>query len=509
MALNFLAIYFSIILCLSYWFSGHLYILGMISVRTRIDLYSTSFFILLGVVRGGVVVWSYYYMDGEAAFHRFILLLIIFLRRIVALIFFSNLFITLIGWDGLGLSSFLLVIYYKNRKRLGSGMITALTNRLGDCFFFCWIGFFLADGYNSIVLLLIVLLRITKSAQIPFSSWLPAAIAAPTPVSALVHSSTLVTAGVYLLIRYCHTDSGTLMYVGCVTMVMAGLRAAVERDIKKVVALSTLSQLGVIMISIGAHEKSYCFFHLISHASFKALLFLCIGTRIHILYGNQDHRRFNMLQSTLFVSIFSSVAILSLIGFVYRSGFYRKDRILESLYKSDVSSWLVCSFLLGIGLTSCYSVKLLMRTMLVGSLTGTTMNSYGAPVWSIKRPFFLLGFLRISIGTIIRNYRRLLFIPLNFFEKIIPLCLIVTGAFIGYALPCGANSFLRSLLTLTPLSQSGSTFPLSLVQQKLIDKGWVERATLSVTSLSASLIHQYIPVIVLGLRSLILVIFFY
>merc|ERR1712117_553838 len=117
----------------------------------------------------------------------------------------GNIFMTLIGWDLLGLTSFLLVVFYKNRKRLGSGIITALTNRIGDCFIFLLLGFFLIEG-RICSLIVILLLSMTKRAQVPFSSWLPAAMAAPTPVRALVHSSTLVTAGVYVLIRYCHQD---------------------------------------------------------------------------------------------------------------------------------------------------------------------------------------------------------------------------------------------------------------------------------------------------------------
>merc|ERR1719412_2269608 len=134
----------------------------------RIDIYSVVFLRLLGIVAFSVGIWSYYYMIEEGTYKRFINLLIAFLVRIVLLIVSSNLFIAILGWDGLGVTSFLLVIYYKSRKRLGSGMITALTNRLGDCFFLCCLGFFLFD--NALFLLLITFIRITKSAQFPFSS---------------------------------------------------------------------------------------------------------------------------------------------------------------------------------------------------------------------------------------------------------------------------------------------------------------------------------------------------
>ena len=163
-------------------------------------------------------------------------------------------------------------------------------------------------------------------------------MAAPTPVRALVHSSTLVTAGVYVLIRYCYSDIRSLLFIGSCTMTIAGIGACAESDLKKVVALRTLSQLGVIIVSLGALEKSYCFFHLISHACFKALLFMCVGACIHSVYGTQDYRSFNKLRPTLYVSLFASVANISLIGFVFTSGFYRKDIILEVLLKGEVYS---------------------------------------------------------------------------------------------------------------------------------------------------------------------------
>lgn len=155
-------------------------------------------------------------------------------------------------------------------------------------------------------------------------------MAAPTPVSALVHSSTLVTAGVYMMIRHRHYESWYLTVLGITTMTMAGLRACAERDLKKVVALRTLSQLGVIMASLGVSAKSLCFFHLITHASFKALLFICVGVCIHSFYGTQDSRSFGGC-SILLHSTFLIVSTLSLIGFAFTSGFYRKDAILEKL----------------------------------------------------------------------------------------------------------------------------------------------------------------------------------
>lgn len=177
--------------------------LSVFSCNVIFDYYSCSFLLLLVLISICVLVWSYFYMDLDVTYRRFTIILMSFICSIFVLVLFNSLCGALVGWDCLGITSFLLVIYYKNRKSLGSGLITVLTNRLGDCFFLGLLVFqfsVLLDSYIFTVLLLLA--SITKSAQFPFSSWLPAAMAAPTPVSALVHSSTLVTAGIYLLIRF-------------------------------------------------------------------------------------------------------------------------------------------------------------------------------------------------------------------------------------------------------------------------------------------------------------------
>ena len=166
-----------------------------------------------------------------------------------------------------------------------------------------------------------------------------------------------------MLIRYCQADMGVMLAIGSCTILMAGLGACAESDLKKVVALSTLSQLGVMMVSLGAQEKSFCFQHLLRHAYFKSLLFICVGICIHSIYGRQDFRRFGILSPALFASVFATVANFSLIGFVYTAGFHTKDGIIEILYTKGSSSCFLCFFLLAIGLTTCYTIK--MQSMIV------------------------------------------------------------------------------------------------------------------------------------------------
>merc|ERR1712168_631462 len=190
------------------------------------------------------------------------------------------------------MTSFYLVLYYRTKAAIAGGLLTALRNRIGDCLLFSYFCFYLFSGASIFggATLLLVVASFTKSAQFPFSAWLPAAIVAPTPVSALVHSSTLVTAGVYLLYRFIPHNSHFLLFSGVLTTVIAGMAALVEADLKKVVALSTLSQLGLIVTSLGLGQRRLAFLHLNLHASYKSLLFLAVGSLIHNLYGSQGTR---------------------------------------------------------------------------------------------------------------------------------------------------------------------------------------------------------------------------
>jgi len=218
--------------------------------------------------------------------------------------------------------------------------------------------------FSQALIYLIVISACTKRAQIPFSSWLPAAMAAPTPVSALVHSSTLVTAGVYLLIRInliiieinIRKFLGAL---GILTIIIAGITAILEIDMKKIIALSTLSQLGIIIIILGIGNPVLSFFHLISHAFFKAMLFICAGLIIHRIKDYQDIRKigFNYININLSVSIIM-VANMRLCGLPFLRGFYSKDIIIEMVLIKGKGFFLFFILILGTGLTVIYSCRL-------------------------------------------------------------------------------------------------------------------------------------------------------
>nr|P51899.2 RecName: Full=NADH-ubiquinone oxidoreductase chain 5; AltName: Full=NADH dehydrogenase subunit 5 [Anopheles arabiensis] len=322
------------------------------------DWMSLMFMSFVLLISSLVIFYSNQYMEEDYNINRFILLVLMFVMSMMMLIISPNLISILLGWDGLGLVSYCLVIYFQNVKSYNAGMLTALSNRIGDVALLLAIAWMLNYGsWNYIFYLdmmknniemmiiggLVMLAAMTKSAQIPFSSWLPAAMAAPTPVSALVHSSTLVTAGVYLLIRFNDVlmnwwMAQFLLLVSGLTMFMAGLGANFEFDLKKIIALSTLSQLGLMMSILSMGFYKLAFFHLLTHALFKALLFMCAGSIIHNMKNSQDIRMMGSLSMSmpLTCSCFN-VANLALCGMPFLAGFYSKDLILEMVMLSYVN----------------------------------------------------------------------------------------------------------------------------------------------------------------------------
>nr|YP_009441949.1 NADH dehydrogenase subunit 5 [Pityogenes bidentatus]AOY40170.1 NADH dehydrogenase subunit 5 [Pityogenes bidentatus] len=343
-----------------------------------LDWMSLLFMSFVLFISSMILNYSGEYMHGDNNLKRFIFLMIMFVFSMMMLILNMNLISILFGWDGLGLVSYALVIYYQNVKSNSAGMLTALSNRIGDaaiilsiCYmlsigsfnFMFYLDFLLNDWNMMMVMFLIVLAAMTKSAQIPFSSWLPAAMAAPTPVSSLVHSSTLVTAGVYFLIRispmFTPEMEKFLLFVSLLTMFMAGIAANLEYDLKKIIALSTLSQLGLMMTILSLGSSDLAFMHLLIHALFKALLFMCAGAIIHNLGDNQDIRLMGGLIKALpLTCACMNISNFALCGLPFMSGFYSKDLIAEALSMKFMNLMVYFIFYFSIGLTAAYSFRL-------------------------------------------------------------------------------------------------------------------------------------------------------
>nr|BDQ43844.1 NADH dehydrogenase subunit 5 [Duplodicodrilus schmardae] len=352
-----------------------------IMVTIIIDPVGTLFSSTVLLISANVLQFSTTYMMYDKFIDRFTILVLLFVLSMNLLIFIPHLIILLLGWDGLGLVSFILVIYYQNPKSLGAGMITALTNRIGDVMLLLSIAWTLNQGHWNIIHMwesssftwqsvAILLAAMTKSAQMPFSSWLPAAMAAPTPVSALVHSSTLVTAGVFLLIRFYPFLSSTswfnqlLLLIAVSTTTMAGLSAMTECDMKKIIALSTLSQLGMMMASMGLGMVNLAYFHMVTHALFKALLFICAGTLIHSHMHSQDLRWMGNINAQMpTTSSCFMLANMALCGAPFMSGFYSKDMIVESSIFYSNNFIMLIIILFTVSLTSFYTMRFSLTTI--------------------------------------------------------------------------------------------------------------------------------------------------
>lgn len=385
-----------------------------------IDQWRCLFFCTVSIISTRVLLFRVGYINRERFFARFHLILRTFILSILLLIFRPGLFSLFLGWDGLGLRSFLLVIYYNNSKALNAGILTFFSNRLGDGFLLSGItcgllrinfNIFLIQIPNFCsfsLILLLILGTITKSAQIPFSAWLPAAIAAPTPVSSLVHSSTLVTAGVYVLFRLSDVLPKALLlslfYIGIATIILARLRALTEIDIKKIIALSTLSQLGLMIIALGLSHFSLSFFHLITHAFFKALIFVSVG---EIIGKTARHQRLKVIGSTRRSPIILGVVIganLRLTGLPFFSGFFSKEIILEFRRRvTPLSLVIYLIFLRRVLLTQLYSIRFMYKVILL-SKNYLSIQDFSHPQQKSVLAFVLLILPACFIGSYLRRF---------------------------------------------------------------------------------------------------------
>nr|QLY90299.1 NADH dehydrogenase subunit 5 [Simulium angustipes]QWT71650.1 NADH dehydrogenase subunit 5 [Simuliidae sp. Cyprus 2] len=418
------------------------------------DWMSLMFMSLVLFISSLVIFYSKEYMAEDKTINRFILIVLMFVMSMMLLIISPNLISILLGWDGLGLVSYCLVIYFQNEKSYNAGMLTALSNRIGDVAFLLAIAWMLNYGsWNyifyidlmkndycmTIIGMLVVLAAMTKSAQIPFSSWLPAAMAAPTPVSALVHSSTLVTAGVYLLIRFNSLLAGNnlgsfLLLISGLTMFMAGLGANFEFDLKKIIALSTLSQLGLMMSILAMGFPKLAFFHLLTHAMFKALLFMCAGAIIHNMKNSQDIRFMGglVLHMPLTVACLNT-ANLALCGMPFLAGFYSKDLILETVLLGNLNFFSFFLYFFSTGLTVCYSFRLVFFS-LTGGFNSNSLHPLNDEAYTMIGGMMGLLVLAVIGGSFLSwlMFPSVSMICLPIYYKNLTLFVCLVGAFSGY-----------------------------------------------------------------------------
>ena len=356
------------------------------------DSLTVSMLIPVLIVSSLVHLYSIGYMSHDPHNQRFFSYLSLFTFMMIILVTADNFLLMFVGWEGVGVCSYLLVSFWFTRIAANQSSISAfLTNRVGDCFL--TIGMFailwsygnldyntvfsLAPYYseNVVIIIGICLLigAMAKSSQVGLHVWLPMAMEGPTPVSALIHAATMVTAGVYLLIRvsplieYSSLVLLLCLWLGAITTVFSSLIGLFQQDIKKVIAYSTMSQLGMMVIAVGLSSYNIALFHLVNHAFYKGLLFLGAGAVIHAVADNQDFRKYGGLVSYLPLTYsVMLIASLSLVAFPFMTGFYSKDFIIESAFgKYYISSITVyCIATIGAMFTTLYSVKVLYLTFL-------------------------------------------------------------------------------------------------------------------------------------------------
>nr|YP_010276187.1 NADH dehydrogenase subunit 5 [Comanthus parvicirrus]UFQ22714.1 NADH dehydrogenase subunit 5 [Comanthus parvicirrus]UHY39309.1 NADH dehydrogenase subunit 5 [Comanthus parvicirrus] len=434
-----------------------------------LDFYTFVFFLVGSYVTWSIIEFSYYYMNDDPRWFSFFRLLLIFLFNMLMLVSSNNLFFVFVGWEGVGFLSFLLISWWNTRNDANSSALEAVIyNRLGDvgflillslCFvyFNTWslleISVFLNNCDLNIVycfLFSVLIASMAKSAQIGFHPWLPAAMEGPTPVSALLHSSTMVVAGVFFLIRvgdlvnFPSFFCSFCLFVGGVTSLFAASAALVQHDIKKVIAYSTTSQLGLMVVSIGLGNCVVSFFHVCTHAFFKAMLFLCSGSIIHSLNNEQDLRKmgglFNFLPVTSSCLFLGSLA---LVGTPFLSGFYSKDLILELGFLSFTSFLGIFLAFLSSLFTIIYSFRIIFFCFLYPMLSNSLCSSITEENFNLIFSIFRLGLGTVFCGWFFCGYvfPSVVFV-LPFFLKSLSFLLIFIGILLSFCFYLSYKSFL-------------------------------------------------------------------
>lgn len=401
---------------------------GSLEIPFAFQIDQLSILMLLVITGVGTLihVYSIGYMSHDAGFGKFFAFLNLFVFFMLILVLGANFTVLFIGWEGVGLCSYLLIGFWNQKNSYGDAARKAfIMNRIGDLGFLVGIFLLIQDfgttdyqtiftaiqsgDYTtdlSLIAFCLFIGAMGKSAQIPLFTWLPDAMAGPTPVSALIHAATMVTAGIYMVIRanaLFELSPEVLHFVGWIGLATALLGAAIglfQNDIKKVLAYSTVSQLGYMFMGLGASAYTASFFHVMTHAFFKALLFLGAGSVIHAMSDEQDIRRMGGLKSKMPITFITfMLGTIAIAGIPPFAGFFSKDEILASLYHHDPIMWGLA--IVGSALTSFYMFRVFILTF-YGEFRGTEKQAHHlheSPI-TMTLPLIILAVFSVGGGLI-------------------------------------------------------------------------------------------------------------